>query len=243
MRTLITGLDCASAELIQYQIILERRLTLPLIQELIVLYDLTQRYQRELNARAGKAMAALGQEIRLTLTHRGVQLFLNTVILENTMPDPTVDVRLEAHVRSLEQALDRAFTELAEYRALMERQLTLPLIQDLIALYHLCYHYRIEFIGERKATRALEVMGAEVLNVLARKGVVPLEVRPGQLLDRSAQCPVGVEPCSAPSEDLQIVAVQRPGFTSPEGVLAKAEVIVKRFTTAPEALLSTTGES
>ena len=135
---------------------------------------------------------------------------------------------LQAHVRSLETALDRAFDEVAQHRTGLERRLTLPLICDLVSLHQMLGRYQEELKFVFGAEEAFETLAVEVLNTLARQGVLPIEVEVGQTLNRLYHRPVAVVPCLDPAEDLQITAVLRRGFASDDSVIVKAEVKVKR---------------
>jgi len=131
-----------------------------------------------------------------------------------------------ATINALESALERAFSEIAHYRSGLEDRLKLPLILDLISFYHLVAYYREDTPSNEHILNIFEV---EILNALSRQGITPVAILPGQGLDRATQRPVAVEPCHTPEEDLRVVRVIRPGFTSLDGIITKAEVVVKRY--------------
>lgn len=74
----------------------------------------------------------------------------------------------------------------------------------------------------------LSAIAAEVAEVIARTGLEPLPVVPGDRYDPARHRPAGVEETSEAERAGTVVAVRRAGFTLGEKVVRRAEVIVAK---------------
>ena len=132
-----------------------------------------------------------------------------------------------------EQLIRELGDELQGYRNEVSRRQKRPILMDLLHLYDSINNIfqglqRQENVDRAKIAEVWEMISAELLEVLARQEVYPLE---GDIscLDRRLHRAVTTEITTVPEENNMIAKVLRSGFTWGEQVLRPEEVILKKY--------------
>lgn len=154
----------------------------------------------------------------------------NTLAAEIAQLRATVDQRLsEDPVR--EAAFNKLHEELRAYKEGFLAQAEKPLLIDLIQLYDLTQWYAKRFETEGITTEQLadgfQVVIDELLDVLYRRDVVPMETR--ESFDPAVQRAVKARSADDASSDNKVAEVLKRGFLRGDRPLRPEEVVVYKW--------------
>lgn len=128
----------------------------------------------------------------------------------------------------LQTAFDRLYEEMTQYKDNFLFQAQKPLLVDMILLYDQVQN-DLEGMEEGPARDAMDAVGEQLLEILYRRDVEPMDFDPDERFDREKMKAVSREATDVKEEDKQVVRLVRVGFGWNERVLRPHEVVVKRF--------------
>jgi molecular chaperone GrpE len=123
--------------------------------------------------------------------------------------------------RQKKELYDALYGQLEASRAGLVRQMVEPVLREVVLVLD-----RLEGLDPDDALA--ESVRAELFDVLARRGVEPIDIAAGTF-DPSSQEIVDVIDVDDPTEANQVVRVQRRGYRYSDAVLRPAQVVVNRF--------------
>lgn len=126
----------------------------------------------------------------------------------------------------LQGAFDKLYVEMQQYKDDFVFQAQKPLLVDLVVL-----HDRMtEAIdkAEGAAKDALDTLREQLLEMLYRRDVEPMEFDPAEKFNRDRMKAIKREPAATPAEDLTVAKLLRQGFEWNKRVLRPHEVVVRR---------------
>ncbi len=130
-----------------------------------------------------------------------------------------------------EEAFERLYVELDEYKKNSIFERNRPLFTDLILFYDRIENMRLDMDSstDEKShfTSLLKTLSEEILEILHRQGVEMIEH--SQSFNPAIQRAISTQPTSIEEEDNQVAKIVRAGFRFREQVLRAEEVIVKKF--------------
>lgn len=139
---------------------------------------------------------------------------------------------LHAQSKSLNEIIDRLYTENERLRRAEARAVTPPVVRELIKLAD---DWRSRMVALRENTELARLCGEvveDVTMILERQGVEEFCAEPGDEFDRHVHRSVGTCPTSDETFDGRIAEARRPGYRDESRVVRFAEVVVFKFAAA-----------
>lgn len=141
-----------------------------------------------------------------------------------------VEARL-AEDRVREQAFEKLYAELKDYKEGFVREAERPLLLDLCLLYDSMsfFHQRLSEAGagSEALADAFQLLVDELLEVLYRRDVVPMD--PADVFDPTQHRAAQLQAASGPEQDNRIAQTLKRGFLRFEKPLRPEEVVVYRW--------------
>lgn len=133
--------------------------------------------------------------------------------------------------------IDRLHEEIEEKKSDTRHKALKPFLKDLILFYDdlaEVHAETAEALGEEhRAVKALAMLADSVLEILYRADVEPFE-NEDDTLDVSTQKTIEVREVSEKELDTRVIEVVRTGFSGPEGILRREQVVVGKYVEGDE---------
>lgn len=130
-----------------------------------------------------------------------------------------------------EEAFERLYVELEEYKKNSVFERNRPLFTDLILYFDRIENMRLNFdsstIEKSHFSSLLKTLSDEILEILHRQGVEMVDH--SRSFNPAIQRAISTQPTSVEEEDNQVSKIVRKGFKYSEKILRAEEVIVKKF--------------
>lgn len=136
-----------------------------------------------------------------------------------------------------EKAFDKLYEEMMRQRETLDMldRAVKPILSDLILLYDNMKRYELSLanktIGQEETLQDFRYIIEELLEVLYRQEVLPIEENVSETFNSKVQKTVKIENTERKKDDFKIVSIVRSGFTWRDKILRPQEVIIKRFLT------------
>jgi len=130
--------------------------------------------------------------------------------------------------KSKDKAFDTLYEEMRQYKENFLHKAQKPLFLDLILLYDQVIR-GLESVSEDAGKEAIENIKEELLEILYRRDVEPMEFEEGSKFDRVQMKAIKRVETDNEEQDKDIERVSRCGFKWDETILRPHEVVVKRF--------------